>query len=59
MGTHTTVDQLPACQMPGCEKLAAYDARTIHGWWAFLCGKHFVNLGVGLGTGTGQKLVQR
>jgi hypothetical protein len=36
---------------------ATYDGRTIFGHWAYMCDRHFVALGVGLGEGKGQKIV--
>ena len=41
-----------------CGSKAVYDAKTIHGPWAFLCEPHFLILGVGLGVGKGQKLTK-
>ena len=38
-----------------CDKEAKYDARTIAGPWANLCENCFKLLGMGLGTGKGQK----
>jgi len=32
-----------------------YDGKTLHGPWAFMCEDCFQDLGVGLGTGRGQK----
>jgi hypothetical protein len=35
-----------------------YDAKTIHGPWAFLCPNCFDSIGLGLGLGRGQKYVK-
>jgi len=45
------------CREQGKAVKAIYDAKTIHGWWAYLCEEHFNKLGIGLGLGKGQKLV--
>lgn len=37
---------------------AAYDAKTTYGPWAYLCVPCFVDHGVGLGTGRGQRLIR-
>lgn len=50
------VFKLPKCDF--CDDDAAYDARTIHGPWAFVCQHHFDLYGPGeLGVGIGQRLV--
>lgn len=36
---------------------AAYDAKTKYGPWGYLCVNCFVDHGVGLGTGRGQRLI--
>jgi hypothetical protein len=36
---------------------AHYDGKTIYGPWAYMCERHFKELGVGLGTGRGQLLI--
>ncbi|GAB3260326.1 hypothetical protein [Kineosporia babensis] len=36
---------------------AAYDARTVQGFWAYLCESCFSEWGIGLGTGKGQRLI--
>ena len=54
--TETTVTYLPQCNL--CTtKQAAYDARTVLGFWASLCEGCFHIYGVGLGLGRGQKLI--
>ena len=55
MGTKVTVGSLPNCNF--CGKLAGYDGRTKAGPWAYMCEVCFKDMGVGLGTGKGQKLV--
>jgi len=49
------VDNIPECDC--CEHKAAYDAKTRHGVWGYLCEEHFSEFGVGLGLGKGQKLI--
>jgi hypothetical protein len=48
------VGALPPCDV--CGITARYDAKTTAGPWAYLCEPHFRQLGVGLGTGLGQRL---
>ena len=46
-----------ACAAPPPVALAAYDARTKRGLWAYLCADHWATDGCGkLGTGFGQRL---
>jgi hypothetical protein len=54
MSTSVKVQQLPSCDI--CGSQAEYDAKTTMGPWANMCQPHFEQLGVGLGTGLGQKL---
>lgn len=49
-----TVAVLPKCDF--CAQTAAYDGRTRMGPWAYMCEAHYVQHGVGLGTGRGQRL---
>lgn len=53
------VDELPTCDMPGCDEPAEYDAATRSGQWGNLCQTHFDDQGCSLGLGKGQKLVVR
>ena len=53
------VDELPNCDMPGCDEPAEYDARTRSGQWGNFCQDHFDQQGCRLGLGRGQKLVVR
>lgn len=39
-----------------CDSKADYDGKTKLGAWAYMCETHYKSLGVGLGTGKGQKL---
>jgi len=39
-----------------CDSKAEYDGKTKFGAWAYMCQTHFNQVGVGLGTGKGQKL---
>jgi len=55
--TQAQVASLPACDI--CGARARYDAKTWRGPWAFLCSQHFVEHGIGLGLGLGQRLVVR
>jgi hypothetical protein len=50
--TQTTTEK--ECDL--CDSKAGYDCKTKMGSWAYLCETHFKSLGVGLGTGKGQKL---
>lgn len=50
----TTVSAPKECDI--CDREADYDGKTKMGAWAYMCQKHFEKLGVGLGTGRGQKL---
>ncbi len=38
---------------------ADYDGKTKMGPWAYMCETHFQSMGIGLGSGKGQKLVTR
>ena len=55
MSTEVKMAELPACSF--CLATAAYDAATRMGPWAYMCERHFQLVGVGLGTGAGQRLV--
>ncbi len=55
MGTRVRVIEYPKCDF--CELSARYDGKTIYGPWANMCFHHFMNYGIGLGTGKGQRLV--
>jgi hypothetical protein len=50
-----TMTYLPQCDF--CGSKAEYDGKTGFGPWASMCKTHFSMLGIGLGTGKGQKLV--
>ena len=45
------------CNAKGQTRAAVYDARTAHGYWAYLCEIHFSETGGKLGVGFGQRLV--
>jgi len=47
------------CKELGVRRLAEYDAKTVFGYWAFLCEGCFRLFGHGLGMGRGQKLTER
>ena len=53
-GTVAKVSEISQCNF--CLNEAEYDAKTKMGMWAYLCKMHFEILGVGLGTGKGQRL---
>ena len=59
MTVHVPV--LPRCdicwQETGEETPANYDAKTKMGPWANMCIGHFLDFGMGLGTGLGQRLI--
>ncbi len=62
MNNHTKVEvlELPKCDF--CKRNlvyqeAHYDGKTKMGSWAYMCGKHFRQYGIGLGLGRGQELV--
>jgi hypothetical protein len=62
MGTEVEVTQLPNCNIHAAHKgdpnvPALYDGKTVLGPWANMCQECFDEVGVGLGTGRGQKLV--
>lgn len=65
MSTTATLTTLPPCDL--CKvagdrvATAAYDAKTIHGPWAFMCEPHYLahRAYPELGTGKGQRLVLR
>ena len=54
MSKKTKIAEQKTCDI--CDKPAEYDGKTILGPWAYMCEQHFSKLGVGLGTGKGQKL---
>lgn len=53
----TVISESKECDFCGNE--ADYDGKTVIGPWAYMCQPHFEELGVGTGTGQGQKLVTR
>jgi len=60
MSTEVYVGERPKCdicRMKGINSEALYDAATVHGPWAYMCQMHFNQIGVGLGTGRGQRLL--
>jgi hypothetical protein len=55
-GHEVVVKELPKCQF--CDDQAAFDGRTVHGPWAFMCQAHWDEHGVGhTGVGYGQRLI--
>lgn len=64
MSEQVEVATLPECDIHAYLKgehgvPAAYDGRTKTGPWANMCDECYLELGVGLGTGRGQRLVLR
>lgn len=53
--TEVKVISIPPCDFCGAD--AAFDGQTNQGPWAFMCEEDFKWHGVGLGTGSGQRLV--
>lgn len=57
----TILDEYPLCDFCLLEynlkRTAYYDGRTIFGAWAYMCENHFLEYGVGLGLGKGQKII--
>jgi hypothetical protein len=59
-GTTVIVPGRPLCDIcaqTGLKTRAFYDGATREGPWAYMCGTHFAEHGVGLGTGRGQRLI--
>lgn len=60
MSTAVEVATLPYCDFcpaRGSSTVALYDGKTVFGPWAHMCEACFRRVGVGLGTGVGQRLV--
>jgi hypothetical protein len=58
---HTTIYwpsnvKFPECSF--CSTKAIIDGRTQMGPWGFMCEEHYLESGVGLGTGRGQLLIE-
>lgn len=53
--TTTEMAELPECDYCGDD--AIVDGKTFTGPWAYMCGRHFDEHGVGLGLGRGQRLI--
>lgn len=53
----THIPDCDLCALQGMKTPAAVDGKLKSGQWANMCLSHFGELGVGLGTGRGQKLV--
>lgn len=56
-GQVTIVSTIPLCDLCIQPTQAIYDAATRMGPWGNLCQKHFDEVGIGLGTGRGQRLI--
>lgn len=62
MSSEVEVGVIPdcdVCKTEGATMPAKYDGKTVHGPWAYMCEHHFLHLGIGLGTGMGQRLILR
>ena len=57
MSTEVKVPVLPPCDFCTDGTKATYDAKTKQGPWAYLCEDHYQRVGLGLGTGRGQRLI--
>jgi len=62
MNDHTSVEvssphYCDFCGDGGGKVEAEYDAKTVMGPWAEMCGKHYRQYGEGLGLGMGQRLI--
>ena len=56
MSEQVEVTELPKCDF--CSFNARFDGRTTMGTaWANMCRIHFAQVGIGLGTGKGQRLI--
>jgi hypothetical protein len=56
MSTEAKVTRIPLCDICRVQD-AAYDGKTIHGPWAYMCQPCHDAYGIGLGTGRGQRLI--
>ncbi len=62
--TETEVEIIPNCdvcndQLPHTKTPATIDGKTTNGPWAYMCEKHFKEIGLGLSLGLGQRLKLR
>lgn len=60
MSTKVKMASIPdcdICKQNGRATPAVVDGATVIGPWAYMCEEHFESLGVGLGTGRGQRLI--
>jgi hypothetical protein len=55
-GREAVVSTMPNCDLCANGTKAVYDGKTQMGPWAYMCERHYQNVGVGLGEGMGQKL---
>ena len=55
-GQIVQVAVLPSCNWPTCTERATYDLGTASGRWGNFCTTHAGAVGIGLGTGVGQRL---
>lgn len=55
----STIPDCDICGLTGHKVPAKYDAATTQGPWANVCQRHFDQYCFGLGTGRGQRLIQR
>jgi hypothetical protein len=60
MATSVAVSEVPDCDFckeDGLKTPARVDGKTRMGPWANMCEQHYLNYGIGLGTGKGQILI--
>ena len=55
----TLVNAIPDCDIHGGAHPAEFDGKTVMGPWANMCAEAMNSVGIGLGTGKGQRLVLR
>ena len=57
MSEQVKVARLPDCDL--CNDKARYDAKTLHGQWAYMCHTDWIRwrMYASLGTGKGQELI--
>jgi hypothetical protein len=50
------VVKFPKCAIRGCRAESHFDGKTKMGDWATMCDKHFLEFGIGVGSGKGNRL---
>lgn len=56
--TYYEVIKCDVCASRNIDKNAVVDGKTVMGAWSFMCKDHFRELGVGIGLGRGQVIIQ-